>query len=140
MTFEVVHTDQVQAESLRLFMEQLGYFPARPNGGFITYQRELQANRAVSTRTAIKLHNLTREDWVKYKDSNWYAPANLPLETLISDYALNRLMAAKLVEKVKFQSSRKCLNGLVFPPDPLAHLVKVADESYRPLLGLPEVE
>lgn len=140
MTFEVVPTDQVQAESLRLFMEQLGYHPARPNGGFITYQSQLQANRALSTATAIKLHNLSREDWKQYKDTTWLAPSDLPLEMLISHYALNRLMTAKLVQTVKFQASRKAVNGLVFPPDQNANLIRVVDTKYRPLLGLPEEE
>lgn len=139
MTFQVVPTADVQAESLRLFMKALDYEPARINGGFITYNKRMAANSQYSTRTAIKMHNLPREGWQKYKDTPFYEPIGLGFECqlLITDYTLNVIMATKLVEQVKFQPSRKAWNGMVFPPDTNAHLVKTLPE-YRPLFGIDE--
>lgn len=137
MTFQVVATADIQAESLRLFMQALGYYPARVNGGFFTMNPSLAANRVVSTATAIKLHNLTRNDWKRYKDTPYYRAENLPLEILVSEYTLDVLMVTKLCEQVKFQASRNHLNGLVFPPDANANLIKTR-ESLRSLFGITE--
>lgn len=141
MTFEIVPTDAVQAESLRLFMQALGYRPARVNGGFITDNPYLQANRQLSTATAIKLHNRGKAGWEKFKveghDGTWYRPKGLSgVDILMSPYGLNVLLATKLVKEVKFQASRKAINGLVFPPDPLANLIKAADPRYLREFGI----
>lgn len=134
MSFQPVSTANVQAESLRLFMQQLGYFPSRANGGFTTDNPYLQRYRQISTATAIKLHNKQRAGWVKVKldnsDVTWYKPKGLNVEIMLTAYGVNTLLAAKLVKQVKFQASRRALNGLVFPTDPLANLIKPQDTRY----------
>lgn len=139
MTFQVTPTQYAQAESLRQFMRGLDYDPARSNGGFRTHSKALKANSQISTATAIKLHNLSREDWKPYElDNNYFYPAPLDgkVDILISEYTLDVIMASKVVQKVKFQASRKAVNGLVFPPDENANLVRVTKESYKRLIGI----
>lgn len=138
MTFQVTPTADIQAESLRLFMAALGYYPARQNGGFITMNPALAANSQYSTRTAITLHNLSREDWKQYRGTPFYGPEGLDLQLLVTEYTLNVIMATKLVEKVKFQASRKAPCGLVFPPDQNANLIRAMSKGYLPLFGITE--
>ncbi len=140
MTFEVVSTKSLQAESLRLFMQALGYVPARANGGFYTDNPFMAAHQQVSTATAIKLHNKGRTGWQRHRvegsDQVWYRPKGLNVSILLSEYGLNVVLTAKLVKEVKFQASRKAPNGLVFPRDPLANLIKPNDRRYLSSFGI----
>ena len=140
MTFVTV-TQYAQSESLRQFMRGLDYLPARPNGGFATTSAVLKPHSQISTATAIKLHNLTREDWKPHPVyTGYFYPEALAdkLDILISEFTLDIIMASKVVHKVKFQASRKHINGLVFPPDENANLVRVTKPSYKKMLGIPE--
>lgn len=140
MSFTPVKTDHIQAESLRAFMETLGYRPARENGGWITDNPYLQGNRQLSTATAIKLHNKGKAGWEKYKVENapgtWYRPKGMNIDILLSSYGLNVLLASKIVKEVKFQASGRYVNGLVFPQDPLAHLIRPIDKRYLKEFGI----
>lgn len=132
---EIINTTAIQAESLRLFMAQLGYRPWRGNGGWITDNPAMSANRTLSTKTAIGLHNRKRKDWVEV-GPGWYGLPDLKLRLVVTAYGLNLLNAAKLVKEIKLQPSRRATNGLVMPPDALAHLIKIKDEKYWALFGL----
>lgn len=136
MDFQLVGTVEVQMESLRMFMQQLGYVPYRPNGGWITSNPALQANRVISTRTAIKLHNLSRKEWKEFKDG-WFHPKGIPVDIAVNTYALNILMSHKIVQQIKLQAKRSAENGFVFPPDANANLIKFTDKRYHKLFGLP---
>ena len=137
--FQLVETDRVQAESLRLFMMALGYVPARENGGWVTENPYLQANRNISTATAIRLHNKGKGGWEVYPvkaPGTWYRPKGENVDILLSPYGLNLVLNSKLVKEVKFQASGKHMNGLVFPKDPLAHLIKPLDRRYFKEFGI----
>lgn len=136
MTYQVLDTFELQAESLLMFMRQLGYQPYRPNGGWITTNPILQANRVISTRTAIKLHNLRKKDWKEFKPG-WFTPKGVPVDVACSAYALNILLQHKIVHEVKLHAKRDAVNGFVFPPDELANLVKLTDKRYHVLFGIP---
>lgn len=135
MDFQLMSTSEIQAESLLRFMQQLGYQPYRQNGGWITTNPALQANRVISTRTAIKLHNLRKKDWKEFKPG-WYAPKGIPVDVACSAYSLNILLQYKIVHAVKLQAKRSAENGFVFPPDELANLVKFTDKRYGSLFGV----
>jgi len=133
----VVNTGNVQAESLRLFMGMLGYVPARWNGGFVTENPRLAGNRTLSTATAIKLHNLTGDEWVESEEApGWYLPAGFNLRIAITAYGVNMLQASKIVQHIKFQPKRTATNGLSLPKDENVHLVRFVDQRYAPLFGL----
>jgi hypothetical protein len=136
MEFQLVGTVEVQMESLRMFMQQLGYVPYRENGGWITANPALQANRVMSTRTAIKLHNLTKKGWKEFKPG-WYHPAGIPVDIAVNSYSLNILLTHKIVQQVKLQAKRSATNGFVFPPDANANLIKFTDKRYHKLFNLP---
>lgn len=140
MTFKIVTTVSMQAESLFLFMQALGYRPARNNGGWITDNPYLQGNRNLSTATAIKLHNKDKRGWEKLTipgaPGTWYRPKGLNVDVCLSAYGLNRLLSAKLVEQVKFQASNKYLSGVVFPQDEHANMIKPVDKRYLKDFGI----
>lgn len=135
MSFNLQGTVEIQGESLRQFMAQLGYRPARPNGGWYTDNETLAGNRILSTRTAIKLHNLQREEWQEIAPG-WYGVPQFNLNIAISPYMLNKLQAAKIVKQVKFTPVRKAINGVRMPVDLNANLIKVVDEVYWNMLGI----
>lgn len=126
-------TFSLQAESLLQFMVKLGYTPARSNGGFETHL--YPANSIVSTRTAIKLHNLTKDQWLRDPDGS-YVPGNLPLKLRLNAYGVNNVLAAKFVHQVKLTPCRNSSNGIKMPKDEGSHLIKLVDESYGDMFGL----
>lgn len=135
MSYELRGTAGIQGESLRLFMGQLGYRPARPNGGWATDNPALAGNRVLSTRTAIKLHNLPREAWVEVMPG-WFGVPFLNLGILVNSYAMNVIQAAKLVKQVKLVPVRDAPNGMMLAIDPNANLIKAADPAYMAMFGL----
>ena len=137
MAYELLGTQLIQQESLRLFMASLGYFPARPNGGFRNQNPELAANAVLSTRTAIKLHNLSRSEWVKTEDGR-YAAEGLNLTLRLNDYAVNVSQAAKMVHEVKLVPNKKAVNGFTMPVDANANLIRVTHPEYWEMFGIPQ--
>lgn len=137
MSFELRGTAGIQGESLRLFMGALGYYPARPNGGWATSNQALAPNRVISTRNAIRLHNLKREEWVEIMPG-WFGVPFMNLGITINNYAMNVIQAAKLVEHVKLVPVRKAPNGMMLAIDPNANLIRAADPSYMAIFGLPQ--
>lgn len=127
--FRLYDTSVIQAESLRLFMASLGYLPARPNGGWITENPALIANRNISTRTAIRLHNLPENEWVSVTQG-WFRPSGINIDLAVTRATLRVVFANKLVHQVKFSPAKNTTNGLSMPVDPLAHLVKPADAQF----------
>lgn len=134
-TFQLVDTGSAQVESLVNFMGQLGYRPARENGGWVTDNPALKANRSLSNATAIKLHNLvgiqwgvTAQGW-RFPDSDYGAPANVDI--LLSPVAYNMLQASKIFKQVKIQATRKGFGIQV-----QSFMVKPLDPIYTRVLQL----
>lgn len=126
--FQLVDTTSAQVESLINFMSQLGYRPARLNGGWVTDNPALQANRSLSNATAIKLHNLTSLQWGvtsegwRFPDTDFGAPSGIDI--LLSPVAYNMLQASKIFKCVKIQATRKgsgiqVQSFMVKPLDPI---------------------
>jgi hypothetical protein len=114
--FNKIDTFAIQAESLLRVMQVLGFRPHRENGGFISSFHK--ANRVISTRTAIRLHNLTINEWTAYSeglgnDAIMYAPEGINVAFSLTPEGRDIVLASKLVHKVKFNPSRKEPNGIV---------------------------
>lgn len=143
--FQAVDTTHIQLDSLIAVMDTVGYQIDRggqylpdgrpdkrkPTGGFITFNKNLKANRNLSLTTAVKIHNSPRKNWVKVADG-WYKLDLNGLDLILSAYALNVLYARKLVETVKIIKDRKTPNHLKVQ----SHMVKPANRAYTAMLGL----
>ncbi len=128
--FEMKDTAQAQIESLCNFMDQLGYKPARANGGWVTDQPQLKGIRNLSNATAIKLHNLPRGSW-KRVEGGWMHAEGVNVELYLSPVRLNMLFASKLFHKIKFQATRDSRGFQI-----QSHMVKPVDSLYTDLLDL----
>lgn len=145
--FQQVDTKNIQLESLFNFMAYLGYEPARidrdtcsgkerhkvRNGGWQMFGGEAAkgANRNISTRTAIKFHNLEIDDYEEIIPG-WFSPKGVNMDIRLSKYALNVLLAHKIVHQVKFQAANRAIRGIQFQSD----MVSFTDPVYATLYGV----
>lgn len=127
--FELKDTSKVQEQSLILFMQNLSYVPS--GTGWKTENKVLKANTTLSHSTAIKLHNLKRDQW-KSIGNGWWKPEGLNISLAVSTYGLVQLFAKKLVHKVKIQHNRRSKNRLTVQ----SYMVKLNDKHYAEELGL----
>ncbi|WOZ57456.1 hypothetical protein [Pseudomonas phage vB_PseuGesM_254] len=145
--FQKVDTKSIQLESLFNFMAYLGYEPARidrlpaagkerhktRNGGWQMFSgvQAKGGNRNISTRTAIHLHNQELSDYEEVKPG-WFKPKGTKVDMHLSKYALNVLLAHKLVHQVKFQAANRAIRGIQFQSD----MVRFVDPTYATLYGI----
>lgn len=106
--FVVLDTSEVQIESLHAFMHTLGYRQeGNSSARFITEDPTKAANKWLSFETAQKLHNATAEDWTEVARGVFmFKPVQLP-SIIYNAYGLQMLYATRLVQKVKWQHTRK---------------------------------
>jgi hypothetical protein len=111
--FNKVDTTVVQVRSVLNFMYTLGYAldADSKTGRFFTEQKGYQCNRYLSMATAIRLHNLTGNEWTVYtnedKTEAVVFPEGINLQAGFTPIGVNLAMASRLVEKVKFSVNRK---------------------------------
>lgn len=136
MDDKVKDTMGLQMESLRIFMGSLSYTPARANGGFYTDLPLLASRSQLSTRTAIRLHNLDRSDWDKVPGKDLYTPSQYSgMQGLfeVTAAGLAYIQAMKLVKEVKFTPTKRAPNGLLLKHEN-CHLVKANSELVAEML------
>lgn len=111
--FQKVDTTVVQVRSVLNFMYALGYTldTDSKTGRFVTKQREHQGNRFIGMALAVRMHNLTTDQWDVYQNEDktlsMALPQGIKLQAGFSPIGVSIASACKLVEKVKFSVTRK---------------------------------
>lgn len=129
--FEVKDTGDLQIQSLIEFMSQLGYAPARQNGGWVNNNPILKANKNLSNATAIFLHNSKKKAWERIGETPFFRCPAQNVDLALSFIQLQRAYASRYVEKVKLQATRK---GTGFQLQ--YHMVKPADKRLAEIMQL----
>lgn len=120
---EIIDTKYLQITSLRNFMGQLGYEPVYSVTGLTYFESDDRSNKAratISFSTAVKLHN---GQWLDWGGKDFKEPFNFGV------YKFKRAKAARIVEVVNLQKSRK--TGFI---KPTSNLVTFVDKAYEYML------
>lgn len=120
---EIIDTKYLQLTSLRNFMSELCYEPVYSVTGITYFESDAFCNKAratISFSTAVKLHNGYYLDW---GGKDFKEPFNFGV------YKFKRAKAARIVEVVNLQKSRK--NGII---KPTSNLVNFVDPAYEYML------
>lgn len=120
---QIINTQDLQLFSLMQAMNTLGFELMRTNkGGFVFFNpsRSCNGNNLISMNNAITMYNkLSKTDSYGY-----------------DAYYVNQFLAAKVVQHVKFQYSKKKKQLMLHSENGHAHYVRCVDDAYWNLFGL----
>lgn len=120
---EIIDTKYLQLTSLRNFMGQLGYEPVYSVTGITCFESDEFCNKGrttISFSNAVKLHN---GYWLDWSGKDFKEPFSFGV------YKFKRAKAARIVEVVNLQKSRK--TGFT---KPTSNLVSFVDKAYEYML------
>lgn len=120
---EIIDTKYLQLTSLRNFMSELSYEPVYSVTGITCFESDSPCNKAratISFSTSVKLHNGYYLDW---HGKDFKEPF------IFGVYKFKRAVAARIVEVVNLQKSRK--TGFT---KPTSNLVNFVDPAYEYML------
>lgn len=131
-----IDTLELQQFSVQQFMQRLGYVLCRTDRQglvFVLNDPRPAERRLVSYNTAIRLHN---SELQFVGDGTQVKSADPLQDTVIDTYIATQALAAKVVQKVKIQYSKK--NKMIVLPNESDKLVKFTNPVYATtFLGLP---
>jgi len=110
--FQMLDTTVVQVRSVLNFMYALGYQLDEDckSGRFVTKNKSMQGNRYISMASAVRMHNMTDDNWTVYEHEATGAHAVFPngiqMQNGFTAIGIKLAQASKLVQTVKFYTDR----------------------------------
>lgn len=110
--FQELNTTVIQVRSVLNFMYALGYQLDEDckSGRFITKVKVMQGNRYLSMDSAVRMHNLGGHEWTVYENrltgEAAVFPEGVDIQRGFTPIGVELAMASKLVDKVKFYTTR----------------------------------